>query len=81
MDELLEHDAGDLESAFSDGAPVSPKRRAIVRAATELFLRAGYGAVSMDAIAARAGVSKRTLYRHVSGKDALFGAVICLLGT
>ena len=30
----------------------------------------------MDAIAARAGVSKRTVYSHFPGKDALFAAVM-----
>ena len=59
----------------------SPKRGAIVTAATTLFLEAGYGPVSMDAIARRAGVSKRTVYSYFSGKEALFGAVmenVCL---
>ncbi len=55
---------------------LSPKRGAIVEAATELFLDAGYGAVSMDAIARRAGVSKRTVYSYFPGKEALFGAVM-----
>lgn len=54
----------------------SPKRAAIIAAATELFTHAGYGAVSMDAIAARAGVSKRTVYSHFPGKDVLFAAVM-----
>lgn len=54
----------------------SPKRQAIVEAATELFLDSGYGAVSMDAIAAGAGVSKRTVYSYFLGKDELFGAVM-----
>ncbi len=43
---------------------VSPKRDAIVAAATELFLAHGFGDVSMDAIAAKAEVSKRTVYSH-----------------
>src|SRR3546814_15713204 len=30
----------------------------------------------MDAIAAKAGVSKRTVYSHFPGKDALFAAVM-----
>jgi hypothetical protein len=30
----------------------------------------------MDAIAAKAGVSKRTVYSHFPGKDVLFAAVI-----
>jgi hypothetical protein len=34
------------------------------------------GAVSMDAIAREAGVSKATVYAHFAGKEELFGAVI-----
>lgn len=54
----------------------SPKRASIIAAATDLFTRSGYGAVSMDAIAAKAGVSKRTVYTHFPGKDVLFAAVM-----
>lgn len=59
-----------------DGDTASPKRAAIIAAATDLFTHSGYGAVSMDAIAARAGVSKRTVYSHFPGKDVLFAAVM-----
>ena len=45
-----------------------------MQAATELFLDAGYGAVSMDAIACRARVSKRTVYSYFPGKDAILFA-------
>ncbi len=54
----------------------TPKRDAIVCAAAQLFLESGYGATSMDAIAAAAEVSKRTVYSYFSGKDALFEAVM-----
>lgn len=54
----------------------SPKRAAIIAAATDLFTHSGYGAVSMDAIAAKAEVSKRTVYSHFPGKDVLFAAVM-----
>ena len=54
----------------------SPKRRAILNAATELFTGRGYGAVSMDAIAKAADVSKATLYAHFQSKDALFARII-----
>jgi AcrR family transcriptional regulator len=37
--------------------------RAILEAASELLLERGPGAVSMDAVAERAGVSKATIYR------------------
>ena len=36
------------------------------------FRAAGYETTSMDRIAARAGVSKRTVYNHFPSKDALF---------
>jgi len=54
----------------------NPKRTAIVEAARTLFLESGYGATSMDQIAAVAEVSKRTVYSHFDGKDALFEGVM-----
>lgn len=48
------------------------KHAAILDAAVEEFRASGYDATSMDRIAARAGVSKRTVYNHFPGKDALF---------
>ncbi len=55
------------------------KRQAIVAAATDAFLAQGYGATSVDAISAAAGVSKRTLYNHFPGKRELFRAVVARL--
>jgi AcrR family transcriptional regulator len=46
-------------------------RRAIVEAATRLFVESGYGATSMDAIADAAGVSRATVFTAVGGKAAL----------
>src|SRR3712207_4210433 len=54
----------------------SPKPRAILGAAGELFLAQGFAAVSMDAVARQAGVSKATLYAHFPSKDALFAAMV-----
>jgi TetR/AcrR family transcriptional repressor of mexJK operon len=54
----------------------SPKHRAIVDAATELFAARGYGAVSMEAIARAADVSKATLYAHFTSKDSLFATIV-----
>jgi len=63
-----------------DGATVprrSPaKRQAILKAATDRFLRDGYARVSVDAIAAAAGVGKQTVYGHFGNKEQLFLAVI-----
>lgn len=52
------------------------KQSAILDAAREAFLRDGYEGTSMEDIAAAAGVSIMTLYRHAAGKDNLFAAVI-----
>ena len=54
----------------------SPKRLLVLDAAAELFIAQGYGAVSMDAIARAAGVSKATLYAHFNSKDQLFETII-----
>lgn len=48
----------------------------ILNAATELFLRDGYGATSIDSILEVAGGSKATLYNYFPTKDDLFRAVI-----
>ena len=53
----------------------APKRQVIIEAATRVFLDSGYGAASMDTIAAEAGVSKQTVYSHFGAKDALFEAI------
>ena len=52
------------------------KRAAILEAARALFLADGYERTSVDAISARADVSKRTVYDYFGGKEALFAAVV-----
>ena len=52
------------------------KRRAVVDAATTLFLRHGYLGTSMDQIAAFAGVSKPTVYKFFPDKEQLFTAIV-----
>ncbi|HEY0266094.1 MAG TPA: TetR/AcrR family transcriptional regulator [Rhizomicrobium sp.] len=52
------------------------KRAAILDAAKHLFANEGYAGVSMDQIAAEAGVSKLTVYSHFGDKEALFAAAI-----
>ncbi len=51
-------------------------RAAIGSAAAELFGAAGYGHVSMDDVAAKAGVTKPTVYAHFGSKEALFETLI-----
>lgn len=43
----------------------------VIRAALELVAKGGVEAASMDAIAARSGVSKATIYKHWADKNAL----------
>jgi TetR/AcrR family transcriptional regulator, transcriptional repressor of aconitase len=60
----------------TDATPRSRDRRAqIVAAASDLFGRRGFEAVSMDDIVTAAGVSMGTVYRYFDGKEALVFAV------
>jgi AcrR family transcriptional regulator len=52
------------------------KRNAVLLAAARLFLEQGFEPVSMDAIAAAAGVSKRTVYSYFESKAELFAAIM-----
>ena len=50
-----------------------------MNAAAKLFLSNGFGAVSMDAIAKQAKVSKPTLYSHFQDKEALFSEIMTFM--
>jgi AcrR family transcriptional regulator len=47
----------------------------LVAAARELFAADGFAATSLDAVVAKAGVTKGALYHHFGGKRELFAAV------
>ena len=49
---------------------------AIARQARDLFVENGYARTSMEEIAARRRISKRTLYRLFPSKAAIFGAIV-----
>ena len=51
-------------------------RREIAESALGLFVRHGYEAVSVEAIAEEAGVSLRTFYRYFSAKDEVLSPII-----
>lgn len=48
----------------------------LMAAALELFVEKGFAGTRLDDVAARAGVSKGTLYLYFDNKEALFKAVI-----
>ncbi len=52
------------------------KRDQILAGAERVFTRRGFAATSTDAVAAEAGVSKRTLYAFYLNKEELFAAVL-----
>jgi TetR/AcrR family transcriptional repressor of mexJK operon len=52
------------------------KRKALLLAATELFLEKGYDSTSMDDVAAKAAVSKPTVYKYFSDKERLFAEIV-----
>ncbi len=60
----------------TDKAPdwCSAKRRQILDGARKIFTDLGFERASVDTIAARAGVSKATVYNHFRDKSALFSA-------
>ena len=63
---------GGLLTPAPRGRPRSEKaHKAILEAAAELLLDRGLAAVSMDAVAERAGVSKATIYRWWPTKETL----------
>ena len=67
-----------------DSAPRAPRweRRKesrpaeLIAAALDLFVERGFAATRLDEVAARAGVSKGTLYLYFDSKEDLFKAMI-----
>lgn len=64
--------SGEVEGASRSAR----KHRAILDAATEVFLRSGYLGTNMDEIAALSAVSKQTVYKHFASKEALFIEIV-----
>ncbi len=63
--------------AAGPGRPKDPgKRAAILDAAKRMFVGHGFERVSMDQIAAEAGVSKLTVYSHFGDKESLFAEAV-----
>jgi TetR/AcrR family transcriptional regulator, regulator of autoinduction and epiphytic fitness len=64
----------DYRSALRD-RQAADTREAVLTAARELFLTNGYGATTIEQIAARAGVSKPTVFSAVGSKQAVMAAL------
>jgi TetR/AcrR family transcriptional regulator, mexJK operon transcriptional repressor len=64
------------ETQHDDERRSARKHRAILEAATTVFLDNGYSGTSMDEIAALARVSKQTVYKHFADKERLFVEIV-----
>lgn len=65
-----------MKQAHDSAETGTAAQQDILRAAKDLFAKRGYDAVSMAAIAARAGVSKANIFHHFDNKEGLYFAVI-----
>ena len=78
--EMLPARAGEPAAARRPGRPRSARaERAILDAALDLFAESGVAGVCMEAVAARAGVGKATIYRRWPGKEDLLLDALSLL--
>ncbi|HUO13075.1 MAG TPA: TetR/AcrR family transcriptional regulator [Caulobacteraceae bacterium] len=73
---MTAHDAAAEIAADEPLGRAERKRRVILEAASQLFLRQGFPGASMDEVVALASVSKQTLYKHFAHKQALFVGVV-----
>jgi AcrR family transcriptional regulator len=66
----------DQDTRVTPGWEGTPTQQRILDRAGELFHQFGFKRVTMDDIAHQLGMSKKTLYQHIPGKDALVEAFI-----
>lgn len=72
--------AGAAVPSGRGGRPRDPSRDGAIRAAVlSLLTRAGYGSLTMDAVATEAGVGKATIYRRWQTKSELVADVVATL--
>ena len=64
------------EPASGRAARAAERREAIIAAAMDEFIGAGFAATRLDDVAKRAGVAKGTIYLHFKDKEALFEELI-----
>lgn len=70
-----------LTTTENPPAPRRGSREAIVSAAERLFLKRGFGGVSMDELAEEAGVARRTLYNQFASKEEILREMLFRVST
>ena len=65
-----------LEDEPRERSDAARNRELLLSAARELVEQCGYDAVTMDAVAARAGVGKGTVFRRFDSREGLMGALL-----
>ena len=68
-----------VESRSAADTSSGRKRLAVLKAATETFMKSGFLGANMDEIAVTSGVSKQTVYKNFGSKEALFIEVVTAL--
>jgi AcrR family transcriptional regulator len=71
-----EHEAIVTTDEATEWNRTARKRRAVLEAATELFLQHGYLGTNLDEVATAARVSKQTIYKQFESKEALFLEIV-----
>jgi AcrR family transcriptional regulator len=65
-----------LEDPPAERSDAARNREALLCAARQLVEERGYDAVTMDAVAAKAGVGKGTVFRRFDSREGLMGALL-----
>lgn len=66
-----------MSSPFFAKTPKGQRRnKALISAASEIFIQYGFEGTTLDMIIERAGGSRSTLYKNFGDKEGLFAAVV-----
>lgn len=65
-----------MTDLFAQSPPLTPAGQRVLTAAAKMFYERGIHATGVDAIAAEAGVTKKTLYDQFGSKDTLVAAYL-----
>ncbi|MCK9903457.1 TetR family transcriptional regulator [Parafrankia colletiae] len=71
MGDVVKDEPSRVKDKLSRAEKTRLTRRRIIAAAADLFLDQGYGATTLDQVAARAGVAVQTVYFHFGNKATL----------